>query len=104
MKKFTINGEERLKTGHAHHLSGTLKFLGACPACTLNRITKLMPAYLTWQTVIWYPISSKSANTASLDLTNPNVFFRSFPIIAKSLKLCDSGFFSCFCCETDLLS
>ena len=43
MKEFSVNGEERLKTGHAHPLSGLLKFWGACPACTLNRITKLRP-------------------------------------------------------------
>ena len=35
----------RLKTGHAHFLSGTLKFGGACPACSLIRITKLRPVY-----------------------------------------------------------
>ena len=30
-------------TGHAHSLSGMLKLWGACPACTLNGITKLGP-------------------------------------------------------------
>ena len=45
MKEFSVNGEERLKTGHAHPLSGTLNFWGACPACTPNRITKLRPEH-----------------------------------------------------------
>ena len=40
-----MNTKVRLKSGHAHSLSGTLKLLGACPACTLNKITKLGPAY-----------------------------------------------------------
>ena len=41
MKEFSVNEEERLKTGHPYPLSGTLNFWGACPACTPNRITKL---------------------------------------------------------------
>ena len=41
-------------TGHALFLSGTLKFWGVCPACTLRKNTNFRPAY--WPT---WPCSRK---------------------------------------------
>ena len=60
MIESSVDGKVSLKTGHAHSLSGTLKLSGACPACTLNRITKLRPVhkhFKIFQKIKWMPRS-----------------------------------------------
>ena len=85
MIESSVNGKVSWKSRLAHSLSGMLRLWGACPSCTLNRITKLGPVHMIWHML---PTNTKYS------MTIPKWFWRykGFAFYCTNQKGCNLKF------------